>query len=219
LPPGRIDEVIEQVGLTGRDTEPVKRFSLGMKQRQGIAATLPPDPQLLILDEPTNGPDPAGIVEIRALLKTFGNSGRTVVVSSHLLSELESICDHLVIIRFGTLLFSGPITTLLDRAVSYVDIAADDESDTARLMQILTVGGWAVTNRAEGQLRVTAEPAAAINHFAADAGITLKALSVVRDNLESIFLDMTGRDDGELSASRAAAAAGDTDRTHEKAHS
>ncbi len=111
LPLERVDAVIEQVGLAGRDREPVRRFSLGMKQRLGIAAALLPDPELLILDEPTNGLDPAGIVEIRQLLRELGQQGRTVVVSSHQLAEIEAVCDHLVIIRFGTLVYSGPWPT------------------------------------------------------------------------------------------------------------
>ncbi|MEI2785317.1 MAG: ATP-binding cassette domain-containing protein [Candidatus Nanopelagicales bacterium] len=113
LPDTRVDEVLETVGLTGRDEEAVKRFSLGMKQRLGIAAALLPDPQLLILDEPTNGLDPAGIVEIRGLLRQLADEGRTVVVSSHLLSELEAISDYIVVIRFGEVMFSGPMSALL----------------------------------------------------------------------------------------------------------
>ncbi len=110
-----MEAVIAQVGLAGRDREPVKRFSLGMKQRLGIAAALLSDPELLILDEPTNGLDPAGIVEIRELLRDLGRNGRTVIVSSHQLSEIEAVCDHLVVIRFGELVFSGPMTEMMQR--------------------------------------------------------------------------------------------------------
>ena len=110
----RVDEVLDLVGLRDRSREPSKRFSLGMKQRLGIAAALLPDPELLVLDEPTNGLDPAGIVEIRLLLRQLADEGRTVVVSSHLLSEIETACDALVMIRCGELLLSGP----LDRLVS-----------------------------------------------------------------------------------------------------
>ena len=108
LPLERVDVVLAQVGLIGRDREPVKRFSLGMKQRLGIAAALLSDPELLILDEPTNGLDPAGIVEIRELLRDLGRNGRTVIVSSHQLSEIEAVCDHLVVIRFGELISPAP---------------------------------------------------------------------------------------------------------------
>ncbi|HEY6745936.1 MAG TPA: ATP-binding cassette domain-containing protein, partial [Mycobacteriales bacterium] len=210
LPSSRVDEVLDAVGLTGRDREPVRRFSLGMKQRLGIAAALLPDPQVLILDEPTNGLDPAGIVEIRALLHRLGSAGRTVIVSSHLLSEIESVCTHLVVIRFGALLFNGPIGELLARAASHVDVAPEHPADLDALAAALSAAGWAVTADGPARLRVAADApdAARINRDAAAAGITLAALAVDRDGLEAIFLDMTGRDDGELSGSRAAAAAG-----------
>ena len=208
LPRDRVDEVLDVVGLAGRDREPVRRFSLGMKQRLGIAAALLPDPQLLILDEPTNGLDPAGIVEIRALLQRLAGSGRTVVVSSHLLSEIESVCSHIVVIRFGVLVFSGPIEELLDRASAHVDVEAEFGEDGARLAAALRSAGWAVSSIEGGRVRIEAAPdtAASINRTATAAGITLRALSVGRDSLESIFLEMTGASDGELSTARAAAA-------------
>ena len=129
LPLSRVDAVITQVGLVGRDREPVKRFSLGMKQRLGIAAALLSDPELLILDEPTNGLDPAGIVEIRELLRELGRNGRTVIVSSHQLSEIEAVCDHLVVIRFGELVFSGPMTEMMKRTREHIDVAAEHPAD------------------------------------------------------------------------------------------
>jgi len=125
LPLERVDAVLAQVGLVGRDREPVKRFSLGMKQRLGIAAALLPDLDLLILDEPTNGLDPAGIVEIRALLRELGRNGRTVIVSSHQLSEIEAVCDHLVVIRFGELIFAGPMADVMKRTREHIDIAPE----------------------------------------------------------------------------------------------
>ncbi|MGY1753353.1 ABC transporter ATP-binding protein [Blastococcus sp. SYSU D01042] len=218
IPRGRVDEVLDIVGLLGRETEPVKRYSLGMKQRLGIAAALLPDPALLILDEPTNGLDPAGIVEIRALLQRLGESGRTVIVSSHLLSEIESVCTHLVVIRFGVLLFNGPIDELLDRATTHVDMAPEHAEDLGRLMQVLIDAGWSVSPD-EGRLRVVGEgdAAASLNRAAARAGITLRSLSVSRDSLESIFLELTGGDDGELSRSRAAASSGRRDPVQEPA--
>jgi ABC-2 type transport system ATP-binding protein len=207
LPQDRVGEVLGIVGLTGRDDEPVRRFSLGMKQRLGIAMALLPDPELLILDEPANGLDPAGVVEIRGLLQRLGRSGRTVIVSSHLLSEIESICTHLVIVRFGKLLYNGSIAELLGRASSRIDLSPEHDQDMGRLQQVLTRAGWSVTAAASGQLRLMADAGAAaqVNRDAAAAGITLRALSVTRDSLESIFLEMTGADDGELAASRATA--------------
>jgi ABC-2 type transport system ATP-binding protein len=205
LPLERVDAVLAQVGLAGRDREPVRRFSLGMKQRLGIAAALLPDPELLILDEPTNGLDPAGIVEIRLLLRELGQQGRTVVVSSHQLAEIEAVCDHLVIIRFGELVFSGPMADVLKRTRQHIDITAEHATQHESLHGALVAGGWSVTP-IEGGLRVGAGAprAADLNRAATAAGVTLSRLTVVQDNLEEIFLEMTGRDDWELAVGRAA---------------
>ncbi len=206
LPLARVDAVLTQVGLNGRDGEPVKRFSLGMKQRLGIAAALLSDPELLILDEPTNGLDPAGIVEIRELLRDLGRNGRTVVVSSHQLSEIEAVCDHLVVIRFGKLVFSGPMAEMLKRTREHIDIAPEHAGDTDRLAAALTEDGWAVAV-VDDVLRVTASisRSADLNRAATAAGVTLRRLELAQDNLEEIFLEMTGRTDGELASGRAAA--------------
>ena len=204
LPASRVDEVIETVGLSGRDREPVRRFSWGMKQRLGIAAALLPDPELLILDEPTNGLDPAGIVEIRSLLVRLGESGRTVIVSSHLMAEIEAACDWIVIIRFGEVVFSGPIGELMARTVTHLDICAEHEYDDVALAEALRRAGWSVSQTDDG-LRVSAErsSAADLNRAAAEAGVTLSRLEVVQDSLEEIFLEMTGQTDGELARARA----------------
>ncbi len=209
LPRGRVDEVLDTVGLAERGREPVGRFSLGMKQRLGIAAALLPDPRLLVLDEPTNGLDPAGIVEIRALLGRLGSSGRTVVVSSHLLSEIETICSHVVVLRFGVLVFSGPITELMARAGTRVEVAPEHPGDLPGLEAALREAGWRATPRGD-VLHVVAEAgdAARINRAAAGAGVTLATLAVHRDGLEAVFLAMTGADDGELARARGAASEG-----------
>jgi ABC-2 type transport system ATP-binding protein len=202
----RVDEVLDVVGLTGRDREPVKGFSLGMKQRLGIACALLPDPQLLILDEPTNGLDPAGIVEIRDLLQGLGRAGRTVIVSSHLLSEIEGICSYLVIIRFGVLMYAGPMADLLTRAQARIRVAPERDVDAGGLEHALAQAGWDVRTDNAGGLQVLAakESAAAVNRAASAAGYTLASLTVTHDSLESIFLEMTGSE-ADLSASRATA--------------
>ncbi len=204
LPNERVDAVLAQVGLIGRDREPVKRFSLGMKQRLGIAAALLSDPELLILDEPTNGLDPAGIVEVRELLRDLGRNGRTVFVSSHQLSEIEAVCDYLVVIRFGELVFSGPMAEMMKRTREHIDIAAEHAADMDRLEAALVAGGWSVT-AADDVLRVATDAARAadLNRAAAGAGVTLSRLIVAQDSLEEIFLEMTGRVDGELATDRA----------------
>jgi ABC-2 type transport system ATP-binding protein len=205
LPLGRVDAVLDQVGLVGRDREPVKRFSLGMKQRLGIAAALLSDPELLILDEPTNGLDPAGIVEIRGLLRDLGREGRTVFVSSHQLSEIQAVCDHLIVIRFGKLVFSGPMAEMMKRTREHIDIAAEHAADHQWLRDVLVAAGWSVTTLDDG-LRIAAGPdrAADLNRAAAAVGITLGRLAFAQDSLEEIFLEMTGRVDGELANGRAA---------------
>lgn len=206
LPASRVDEVLDVVGLTGRDRDPVKTFSLGMKQRLGIACALLADPQLLILDEPTNGLDPSGIVEIRDLLQSLGRSGRTVVVSSHLLSEIESICGYLVVIRFGVLMYAGPMADLLSRAQSRIEISPEHDADADTVKLALTDAGFDVRVDDNGRLYVlaSATAAAAVNRAAADAGHTLAGLTVAHLSLEAIFLEMTGGE-SDLAASRQAA--------------
>jgi ABC-2 type transport system ATP-binding protein len=200
----RVDAVLSIMGLIGRDKEPVRNFSLGMKQRLGIAAALLPDPELLILDEPANGLDPAGIVEIRGLLRSLGQAGRTVIVSSHLLAEVQAACDYLVVVRFGELVFAGPMAEIMARTREHIDVRAEHARDTEGLCTALAAAGWDV-NVAGDSLRVAASAsrAADLNRAATAAGVTLSGLVVVQDSLEDIFLAMTGRTDGELAAARA----------------
>jgi ABC-2 type transport system ATP-binding protein len=108
LPLRRVGEVLDRVGLGGRGDDRYRSYSLGMKQRLGIAAALLPAPSLLVLDEPTNGLDPAGIAQMRELISSFRDDGMTVLVSSHLLAEIEQVADHLVLIRAGRVAFQGP---------------------------------------------------------------------------------------------------------------
>ena len=204
-PMPRVDEVLAQVGLVGRDREPVRQFSLGMRQRLGIAVALLTDPDLLILDEPTNGLDPAGIVEIRELLRRLAREGRTVIVSSHLLSELEAICTYIVIIRFGELVFAGPMAELREQTVAHIDFAPEHSEDARALADALTSAGWRIDGRADGLRAVHAAGRAAdLNRAATAAGFTLTHLVESQDSLEALFLDMTSRTDGELAASQAA---------------
>ena len=147
LPKARIDEVLEIVGLTGRDDDRASTYSLGMKQRLGIAAALLPDPELLVLDEPTNGLDPAGIVEIRTLLKGLADGRRTVVVSSHLLGEIQAMVDYVVVIRFGELLYSGTLDGLMEQASERVVAAPEHDTDLPRLTAIVEARGWQCETR------------------------------------------------------------------------
>ena len=198
IPDARVDEVLSTVGLLDRSREPVKRFSLGMKQRLGIAAALLPDAELLVLDEPTNGLDPAGIVEMRKLMRSLGDEGRTVIVSSHLLSEIEAACDSLAIIRYGQLLFAGPLEDLVSQAGESIEIAPEHQSDVASLAEALRVRGWKVAVvQDEVHVSAAVSRSADVNRAAAEAGITLRSLRPREASLEEVFLQMTGTEPGD----------------------
>ena len=203
LPASRIDAVIHTVGLTGRDRDRASTYSLGMKQRLSIAAALLPDPELLVLDEPTNGLDPAGIVEIRTLLKTFAADGRTVVVSTHLLTEIQAMADELVIIRFGKLLYSGSLEGLMSQAAERVIAAPELASDMPRLIALIEARGWSWKPAGdEVIIGMPADQSADLNRAANDAGFVLRALAPQQATLETVFLDLTGSTDAELSERR-----------------
>jgi ABC-2 type transport system ATP-binding protein len=203
LPKKRIREVLDIVGLSGREHDKASTFSLGMKQRLGIAAALLPDPELLVLDEPTNGLDPAGIVEIRSLLKSLADGRRTVVVSSHLMSEIQAIADDLVVIRFGKLLYSGSLDGLMDDAVERVIAEPEHRSDLARLLNAIEAQGW--SHGSTGgivSIELPADRSADVDRLARTTGINLRQLTPQRDNLEDLFLHLTGSSDAELTAER-----------------
>jgi ABC-2 type transport system ATP-binding protein len=204
FPSSRVDEVLRIVGLHGRERDAVRKYSLGMKQRLGIAAALLPNPQLLILDEPTNGLDPAGIVEIRSLLERLATEGRTIVVSSHLLSEIETICDHIVVVRFGELIFAGPLADLVARTSPHVEMRPEHQADIEKLAVALRSNGFSVVT-ASNSLQVTNPPdsPAQLNQLAHEAGVSLAAIVSVQPSLEEIFLSMTGDNESELAAQRA----------------
>ena len=195
LPETRVDQVLEVVGLLDSAERRVSEFSLGMKQRLGIAIALLPDPDLLILDEPTNGLDPAGTVEIRGLLRRFADEGRTVLVSSHLLSEIEAAADHLVMIRSGRLLYSGSLDGLLEQEQRFIDVEPNDAADLSTLRDRLTGAGFRVEPENSG-LRVIADPSRSgeVNATAFEAGIVLSRLEPRSETLEDVFLRMTTDD-------------------------
>jgi ABC-2 type transport system ATP-binding protein len=198
LPDTRVDYVLETVGLLGRSKEPVKRFSLGMKQRLGIAAALLPDARLLVLDEPTNGLDPAGIIEVRGLLRSLAGEGRTIIVSSHLLSEIEAACDRLAVIRYGELLFWGSLEELVAQAGESIEAVPERPDDTQRLAATLGAKGWkAVAMGDEVHVSAPTARSADVNRAAAEAGIVLRALRPREASLEEVFLRITGASSGD----------------------
>jgi ABC-2 type transport system ATP-binding protein len=166
-----------------------------MKQRLGIAAALLPSPELLILDEPTNGLDPGGIVEMRGLIRSFSNDGITVLVSSHLISEIEQICDYVVMIRAGRLVHQGTVAELQATQQAEFQVAAEHDADRGLLASRLQEAGLTVTfGDDEGSLLVAAPgvSAADLNRLAAQNGVTLRQLSERTRRLERAFFALTG---------------------------
>ena len=189
IPRSEVDRALEQVGLAGRDRDRYKTYSLGMKQRLAIAATLLKQPDLLILDEPSNGLDPAGIREIRELIRHLAESGVTVLLSSHILAEVQQVCDSVSIIGSGRLLASGTVHDLVGREqVAGVRVGVHD-LETAR--RHLADAGLTVT-REEHHLYVEAvSDPARITRILADHDLYVRELTPDRKDLESVFLDLT----------------------------
>ena len=189
----RVQGLLEQVGLGDRAKSKFKTYSLGMKQRLGIAAALLPNPKLLMLDEPTNGLDPEGIQEVRALLRSLANDGTSVFVSSHLLSELELISDYLVMLRKGEVVFTGKMTDLMLSQQPVIIAKGASENDLTLLLAIAQQAGHHATIR-DGAVHVQgpAEWAVEFNRAAFNAGITLSQLTPQLPNLEETFFEMTG---------------------------
>jgi ABC-2 type transport system ATP-binding protein len=185
-PATRVDAAIETVKLQGREKDRYKAYSLGMKQRLAIAATLLKDPDLLILDEPTNGLDPAGIREIRETIRDLGASGVTVLLSSHILAEVQQVCTSATIIGNGRLLASGKVDELLGVGTSYRVVVPDRAAAT----QVLIRGGFAPAT-VDGRIHVDADDPADLTRVLGEAGIWLTELSPLRADLESYFLRLT----------------------------
>jgi len=207
LSTGRVGEVLERVGLGDRGDDAYKAYSLGMKQRLGIAAALLPEPKLLILDEPTNGLDPAGIVQVRDLISSFRDEGMTVFVSSHLLAEIEQVADHLVMIQQGKLVFQGAVRELVEAQVPELLAAPERPEDVDLVADIASALGWPA-NLVDGVLRVQmpvhlepsqhAERATELNRRAHAVGVTLSRLEVLRPTLEQAFFKVTGTASGDV---------------------
>jgi ABC-2 type transport system ATP-binding protein len=198
--PAEIPRLLELVGLSERGHDRVRRYSFGMKQRLGIASALLGAPRLLILDEPINGLDPAGVHEMRGLIGRLAGGERTVLVSSHVLTELEQVCDWLIVIDGGRLIFQGPAAELLDHSGSTLVVAPEHPRDLARLRGLLAAAGHD-GEPAEDHLLIALHEddarglAAAVNRAAADAGIVLAELRVARMSLEDRYLSMVNGGD------------------------
>jgi ABC-2 type transport system ATP-binding protein len=188
LPASRADEVLEEVGLTAAARRKVRGYSLGMKQRLGIAAALLGDPRTLILDEPANGLDPEGVHWMRGLLRQFAERGRTVLVSSHLLGEVQLLADEVVIIAAGRLVRQATVAELTgELATARVRVRTPDP---ARLLAALD--GAAAEPGEEGVLRLSGLDTATVFRAAVAAGVELHELVYERPDLERVFLELTG---------------------------
>lgn len=185
----RVDEVLGAVGLTEVAGKSAGSFSLGMGQRLGIAAALLADPEVLILDEPVNGLDLDGIQWIRALLTELAAQGRTVLLSSHLMSEMQLVADHLLVIGQGRILADTAMSDFIDRSSDGVVRVASPDAD--RLGLLLARDGVTLTSREHGRLEVRGLGAPEIGDIAAAAGLRLHELAPAEASLEAAYLELT----------------------------
>lgn len=190
----RIDAALERVGLAERAGSRVGSYSLGMRQRLALAAVLMKDPDLLILDEPANGLDPAGFREVRDLLRSLAAEGRTVFLSSHLLAEVQQLCDHVVIISHGRCLAQGSLAELVSRrgpASVVVRISAPRKAAKV----LLDNGFHASVEHDRVIVPLGRRPAASVSRLLAEHGLHPAELRPVETSLEDVFLELTGEDE------------------------
>ncbi len=210
IPRRRVDEVLELTGLTGVAKKRVKGFSLGMGQRLGIAAAMLGDPGVLIFDEPVNGLDPEGVKWVRETCRRLADEGRTVFISSHLMSEMAQTADHLLVIGRGRILTSGPVDEVI--AASTTDRVRVASPQASALAELLGRQGIVTATAGPSLLETTAATAAQVGEAAAAAGIVLHELTTVHASLEDAYLTLTNgeveyRTDGASPAAPAPAPA------------
>jgi ABC-2 type transport system ATP-binding protein len=189
LPQGRVDQVLEQTGLAGAARRRVGGYSLGMRQRLGLAAALLGDPEVLILDEPANGLDPEGVHWLRGLVRGLADQGRTVLVSSHVLAEVAQTVDQVVIIDRGRLVAQSTLAALTAGADRTVRVRTPQPE---ALRDLLVARGASVTLDGPGQLVVGGATTEQVGQAAAAGGVVLHEMRFERSNLEDVFLELTG---------------------------
>lgn len=195
---GDIEKVLRIVNLYERKDSKFSTYSLGMKQRLAIAAALLGDPEILVFDEPTNGLDPAGIAEIRELIRQLYKGGKTIIMASHILDEVEKVCTHVAIIQKGVLKTVSSVASLMDTANTGVNILIDvSATDNGALKNIIQqLDGVESVTEVDGELHlVCAENITGefVNRFCFEKGIVLNKLNVKRKSLETRFLEITGK--------------------------
>ena len=188
IPTRRADEVLELVGLSSAANRKVKGFSMGMRQRLGLAAALLGDPKVLILDEPANGLDPEGIVWLRQFLRAMAGDGRTILVSSHVLSEVEQTVDSIVIINRGTLVRQGTLAELSEHTGHAVLVRTPDADKLVAALD----GKAEIDKMEDGALRITGPSTAEVGHIAFVEQVELHELATEKSDLEQIFFSLTG---------------------------
>lgn len=188
-PDQRIKEVLEQVDLLERGKRPFRSYSLGMKQRLAVASALLSDPEVLVLDEPTNGLDPRGIIEMRELITDIAKAGKTIIIASHILDEIEKICTHVAILKEGTLLANESLLDFLKQRNTYV-IAAENMQELSNLVD--TTLAFTLMENNTQSLIIEATPdmnGTAINKLFVEKGIYLSTLQPYQKSLETLFLE------------------------------
>jgi ABC-2 type transport system ATP-binding protein len=192
----KIEEVLERVGLSERARDQYGHYSMGMKQRLGIASTLLRDPELIILDEPTNGLDPAGTKEIRDLIPRLAHESRAIMLCSHLLHEVELVCQNVAIIKQGVVIANAPIKELLSRGNQMQIRAQNMEQATA----VLSGLSWVKSVKREGDyltIDIPPDHGTAVNQALAEKGIFVSELINRTHSLENVFLQLTGGASGD----------------------
>jgi ABC-2 type transport system ATP-binding protein len=190
FPTSRVDEVLELVGLTPAAKRKFRGYSLGMKQRLGIAQALLGDPQVLILDEPANGLDPEGIRWMRGLLQGLAQQGRTVLVSSHLLSEMEILADDVVIIAAGKLVTQGPVDKIIGQNETQASVRVRTPN-IQELVAAVRAAGGTINPNGNGAHLISGVDAPTVGKLALQAGVELHELVAERPDLEHVFLELT----------------------------
>ncbi|MET8911105.1 ATP-binding cassette domain-containing protein [Micromonospora sp. NPDC004551] len=192
LPRQRVDEVLELVGLRDRAGERVKTYSLGMKQRLAVASALLKNPTLLILDEPANGLDPGGIREMRGLMRDLASAGMTVVLSSHILGEIQLICDSVTIISLGRRVAFGPVDEVLAaHSQGAVRVRLEAVTDLPQAAETLTRAGIRVAAEPDHLMLSGVDKPASVSRVLAEQGLYVSELTPVAVDLESVFLELT----------------------------
>ena len=191
---GEVDHLLEIVGLTDRANSKVGAYSSGMKQRLGIAYTLLGDPDMLLLDEPTNGLDPEGMAEVRDLIRQLGGSGRAVLLSSHVLHEVEQVCDSLAILSNGDLIAQGEVSDLLSRGRERIHIRTTDNARAAQILSALECVEHVTSDDNSILATAPSDRSSELSAALSESEIYVTEMASSRMSLEQYFLEITGDD-------------------------